>query len=206
MRHQVAGKHLGRTSAHRKALRRNLAASLFEHGTISTTPEKAKFVRPFAEKLITLAKDGSLHARRRAIKLLQNRRICRVEKGEPVEAGTVVKKLFDEIGPGFAGRNGGYTRMIRLPWRRIGDNGKLVLLQLVGAEESVAASGPATKRVSSAAVPSTEDEAVDQQEEPQEVVEQGASEEPADDDSQDAEEDEAKAPGGEPDEAEEDKA
>jgi len=131
MRHQVAGKHLGRTSAHRNALRRNLAASLFEHGTISTTIEKAKFVRPFAEKLITLAKDGSLHARRRAISLLQDRKICKLENGEPVQIDTVIGKLFKEIGPGFADRNGGYTRIIRLPWRRIGDNGTLVLLQLV---------------------------------------------------------------------------
>ena len=132
MRHQVAGRHLTRTSAHRKALRRNLAASLFEHGTISTTREKAKFVQPFAEKLITLAKDGSLHARRRAITLLQDRDICKVEDGEPVKTDTVINKLFKEIGPQYNDRNGGYTRIINLPLRRIGDNGQLVLLQLVG--------------------------------------------------------------------------
>ena len=132
MRHRKSGKHLGRTSAHRRALRRNLAASLFEHGTISTTIEKAKFVRPFAEKLITLAKNGSLHARRRAIALLQNRNICKTEDGEPVKVTTVIQKLFDEIGPQFAGRNGGYTRIVRLPLRRIGDNGQLAILQLVG--------------------------------------------------------------------------
>jgi len=132
MRHRRSGKHLGRTSAHRRALRRNLAASLFEHGTISTTIEKAKFVRPFAEKLITLAKKGSLHARRRAIALLQNRNICKIEDGEPVKVTTVIQKLFDEIGPQFAGRNGGYTRIVRLPLRRIGDNGQLAILQLVG--------------------------------------------------------------------------
>ena len=131
MRHQVAGRHLNRTSAHRNALRRNLAASLFEHGTISTTREKAKFVQPFAEKLITLAKDGSLHARRRAISLLQNRNICKVEDGQPVKVTSVISKLFSEIGPRFADRNGGYTRIINLPLRRIGDNGLLVLLQLV---------------------------------------------------------------------------
>lgn len=131
MRHQVRGRHLGRTSAHRTALRRNLAASLFEHGTISTTREKAKFVKPFAERLITLAKDGSLHSRRRAISLLQDRAICKVEDGEPVKVGTVIGKLFDEVGPLFAERNGGYTRIINLPLRRVGDNGRLVLLQLV---------------------------------------------------------------------------
>ncbi len=131
MRHRVAGRHLSRTSAHRRALRRNLAASLFEHGTITTTVEKAKFVRPFAEKLITLARKGTLAARRRVIALLQDRDICKVENGEPVKTGTVVQKLFNEIGPSFADRNGGYTRIIRLPLRRVGDNGQLVLLQLV---------------------------------------------------------------------------
>jgi len=132
MRHRHAGKHLSRTSAHRAALRRNLAASLFEHGTISTTREKAKFVKPFAEKLITLAKDGSLHARRRAIALLQDRDICNVENGEPVRETTVIGKLFSEIGPQYQNRNGGYTRIINLPLRRIGDNAQQVLLQLVG--------------------------------------------------------------------------
>lgn len=131
MRHRVDKKHLNRTSAHRKALRRNLAASLFEHGTISTTREKARFVQPFAEKLITLAKDGSLHARRRAISILQDRDICKVEDGEPVKETTVIGRLFTEIAPRFQNRNGGYTRIIRLPLRRIGDNGRLVLLQLV---------------------------------------------------------------------------
>ena len=149
MRHQVSGRHLGRTSAHRRALRRNLAASLFEHGTISTTIEKAKFVRSFAEKLVTLAKDGSLHARRRAIALLQDRNICEVEDGEPVKVTTVIKKLFEEIGPRFAERNGGYTRIIRLPLRRIGDNGQLAMLQLVdeAMKSSVETAAPAEQPV-----------------------------------------------------------
>jgi len=153
MRHQVAGRHLGRTSAHRMALRRNLAASLFEHGTVSTTLEKAKFVTPFADRLITLAKDGSLHARRRAISLLQDRDICKVEDGEPVMETTVIRRLFSEVGPRFADRNGGYTRIIRLPWRRIGDNGKLVLLQLVG--EQPGTSHTATDK-KTAAIPESE--------------------------------------------------
>ncbi len=137
MRHQVAGKHLNRTSSHRKALRRNLAASLFEHGTIVTTIQKAKFVRSFAEKLITLAKDGSLHARRRAISQLNNRNICKIEDGESVKETTVIQRLFDDIGPRFADRNGGYTRIIRLAQRRIGDNGQWVMLQLIGESEVV---------------------------------------------------------------------
>lgn len=131
MRHQVSGRHLGRTTGHRVALRRNLAASLFEYETISTTPQKAKFVKPFAEKLITLAKGGTLHNRRRAISMLQDRDICKVEDGDPVKVGSVIQKLFNEIGPRFAERNGGYTRIVALPFRRIGDNGQLVLLQLV---------------------------------------------------------------------------
>ncbi|MBN1766059.1 MAG: 50S ribosomal protein L17 [Sedimentisphaerales bacterium] len=158
MRHQVSGRHLGRTSAHRKALRRNLAASLFEHGTISTTIEKAKFVRPFAEKLITLARKGSLHARRRAIALLQDRDICKQENGEPVKVGSVIKKLFDEIAPRFADRPGGYTRIIRLPLRRIGDNGKLAILQLV--DEQLTTPAPAARErkpaVSEPAAPAAE--------------------------------------------------
>jgi large subunit ribosomal protein L17 len=136
MRHQVSGKHLSRTSAHRRALRRNLAASLFEHGTISTTKEKAKFVRPFAEKLITLAKKGTLHARRRVIALLQDRAICVTQDGQTVKTGSVIQKLFAEVAPKFASRPGGYTRIIHLPLRRVGDNGQVVLLQLVSEEMS----------------------------------------------------------------------
>ena len=131
MRHKVSGRHLGRTTGHRTALRRNLAASLFEHETISTTPQKAKFVKPFAEKLITLARGGTLHNRRRAISMLQDRDICKVEDGDPIKVGSIIQKLFNEIGPRFAERDGGYTRIVALPFRRIGDNGQLVLLQLV---------------------------------------------------------------------------
>lgn len=132
MRHRVAGRHLSRTSEHRLAMRRNLVASLFEHETISTTIEKAKEVKPFAEKLITLAKKGTLAARRRAISLLGNRDIISDEDGKLVKKGTVIGKLFSELGPRYLDRPGGYTRIIRLAQRRLGDNGTLVLLQLVG--------------------------------------------------------------------------
>ena len=131
MRHRVAGRHLNRTSEHRLALRRNMVASLFEHETISTTPEKAKEVRSFAEKLITLGKKGTLPARRRAIAMLNNRAIYVEENGKMVKKGTVVGKLFSEIGPRYLERSGGYTRIIKLPKCRLGDGGKLVLLQLV---------------------------------------------------------------------------
>jgi len=99
--------------------------------------EKAKEVKPFAEKLITLAKKGTLPARRRAISMLGNRDIIELEDGDPVRKGTVIGKLFSELGPRYLDRQGGYTRIIRLSLRRLGDNGQLVLLQLIGAEETV---------------------------------------------------------------------
>ena len=136
MRHRVAGRRLSRTSEHRLAMRRNLVASLFEHETISTTIEKAKEVKPFAEKLITLAKKGTLSARRRAISLLGNRDIIEQQNGGTVRKGTVIGKLFSEIAPRYIDRPGGYTRIIRLSLRRLGDNGQLVLLQLVGKDET----------------------------------------------------------------------
>ncbi len=144
MRHRVAGRHLSRTSSHRLAMRRNMVASLFEHETISTTLPKAKEVRGFAEKLITLGKKGTLAARRRAIALLNNRAIYKDEDGKNVKVGTVIGKLFSEIAPRYLDRPGGYTRIIKLSKRRLGDNGQLVLLQLVGQEES--ASGGASKK------------------------------------------------------------
>ena len=137
MRHRVAGRRLSRTSGHRLAMRRNLIASLIEHETISTTIEKAKEVKAFAEKLITLAKKGTLAARRRAIAMLGNRDIISYEDGKPVKKGTIIGKLFSELGPRYLDRPGGYTRIIRLSLRRLGDNGRLVLLQLVGQEEGL---------------------------------------------------------------------
>jgi len=135
MRHRVAGRQLSRNSSHRRALRRNMAQSLIEHETISTTIQKAKEIRPFVERLITLAKKGKLQHRRRAISLLGNRRIVAVEDGEPVQKGSVVGKLFSELGPRYLDRPGGYSRIVRLSLRRQGDNGQLVLLQLLGKDE-----------------------------------------------------------------------
>ncbi|KPK44963.1 MAG: hypothetical protein AMJ65_01340 [Phycisphaerae bacterium SG8_4] len=135
MRHRVAGRRLGRTKEHRLAMRRNMVASLFQYETISTTKEKAREVKPFAEKLITLAKKGTLSARRQAIAMLGNRDIIDHESGQAVRKGTVIGKLFSEIGPRYLDRPGGYTRIIRLSLRRLGDNGELVLLQLLGDDE-----------------------------------------------------------------------
>jgi large subunit ribosomal protein L17 len=135
MRHRIAGRQLNRTAEHRLAMRRNLVASLIQYETISTTPEKAKEVKAFAEKLVTLAKKGTLSARRRAIKLLGNRDIIDYEDGKPVRKGTVIGKLFSDLGPRYLDRPGGYTRIIRLSMRRLGDNGRLVLLQFIGKDE-----------------------------------------------------------------------
>lgn len=126
---------MSRNTSHRRSLRRNMAQSLIEHETISTTVQKAKEVKPFVEKLITLAKKGKLQHRRQAIALLGNRSIVAFEEGEPVKKGTVVGKLFSELAPRYLDRPGGYTRIVRLSLRRLGDNGELVLLQLLGADE-----------------------------------------------------------------------
>jgi len=136
MRHRIAGRQLNRTGEHRLAMRRNLVASLIQHETISTTPEKAKEVKAFAEKLVTLAKKGTLSARRRAIALLGNRDIIDYEDGKAVGKGTIIGKLFSELGPRYLDRPGGYTRIIRLSLRRLGDNSRLVLLQFVGQDKS----------------------------------------------------------------------
>lgn len=177
MRHRMAGRHLARTSAHNIAMRRNLAQSLFEHGEIETTLIKAKEVRRFVEKLITLARRGDARSRQRVTALLNDRAVIPAAEQEkyegmssahrekvlfartgrrhragkvpaaynkkkiPFVAGSVVEKLMSEIAPRFAKdtnggpRPGGYTRIIRLPKRRIGDAGMLAILQLVGTEE-----------------------------------------------------------------------
>lgn len=182
MRHRVAGRRLSRTSEHRLAVRRNLAASLIQHETISTTIEKAKEVKPFAEKLITLAKKGTLSARRQAIALLGNHDIIDYEDGKAVKKGTIIGKLFSELGPRYLDRPGGYIRIIRLSLRRLGDNGQLVLLQLVVQDEgskkqSKAASKRAARRKAkktAEAGETTETEEVAEAEEVTEAEEESA--------------------------------
>ena len=141
MRHRTFGRRLNRTTSHRRALRRNLAASLIQHGAIRTTEAKAKELRPFVERLITVAKQGTLHARRRVISTLGHDRDVFDDSGE-LQDKSVVQMLFDEIAPRYADRPGGYTRIIRLADRRIGDAGVQVLLQLVEEETSSAAGAP----------------------------------------------------------------
>ncbi len=135
-RHLIRGRQLSRDTEHRKAMRRNMVQSLFEHGKIRTTPAKAKEVRAFAEKLITLARLGTLLARRRVIAALQDRRLVD-ENQDFIDDGptrTVVQRLFNDVAPKFADRRGGYTRIIKTSDFRIGDGGDVVLLQLLTEE------------------------------------------------------------------------
>lgn len=172
MRHLVRGRKLSRTISHREALRRNLVQSLIEHGEVRTTVQKAKEVKAFAEKLITLAIKGTLAARQRAEALLRDRSYIPAEHQEAYDrmsdakraktlrsrsgrryrqnttrpglkftAGSILQKLFVEVGPQMKQRNekracaGGYTRIIRLNERRLGDAGELAVLQLVSGDE-----------------------------------------------------------------------
>jgi len=116
MRHRAKGRQLSRTSSHRRALLNNMATSLFEHERIVTTEAKAKELRPFAEKLITLARRGDLHARRLVERKVKDR--------------AVLTKLFAEIGPRFAGRPGGYTRILKLG-HRPGDGADQARIELL---------------------------------------------------------------------------
>jgi large subunit ribosomal protein L17 len=119
MRHQRAGKKLGRAPAHRKALYANLACALIEHGRIRTTEAKAKAVKPFAEQMITLGKRGDLAARRQAVAALRSR--------------DAVHTLFADVAPRFADRPGGYSRIVKLG-PRPGDAADMVYLELVDYE------------------------------------------------------------------------
>lgn len=123
MRHRVAGRRLGRSSGHRKALRRSMITELFRHERIKTTGAKAKAIRGAAEKLITLSKRGNAAGE---AKLVHARRLAAARLNDP----EIVKKLFDEIAPRYAERPGGYTRILKLGPRK-GDAAEMVLLELV---------------------------------------------------------------------------
>ena len=125
------GPRLGGGSAHQKALLANLATSLFEHGRIKTTEPKARALRPYAEKLITHAKKGTLHNRREVLKKIRDK--------------DVVHALFAEIGPFFADRNGGYTRIIKVEARK-GDNAPMAVIELV-REKTVTSEADRARRV-----------------------------------------------------------
>jgi len=126
MRHGKAGRKLGRTSSHRKAMFSNMAASLIEHEQIVTTLPKAKELRPIVEKLVTLGKRGDLHARRQAIAAVKN--------------DALVKRLFDTIAPRYASRNGGYLRIMKAGFRH-GDNAALAVIEFVDRDVSAKGAG-----------------------------------------------------------------
>jgi large subunit ribosomal protein L17 len=173
MRHRKAGYKLGRTTAHREAMLRNMAASLFEHGQITTTIPKAKALQPFVEKIVTKAKKGDVHNRRLVAAMLGGDRrafawshipknasederqaiddrreraqaffdipeAAEVERnryGELRKAPKIVRHIFENVAPRFEDRKGGYTRIVKLGRRRIGDGGELCVIQFCGAEE-----------------------------------------------------------------------
>ena len=129
MRHRNAGRKFKRTPSHRRMLLRNLATALIEHGRIETTLAKAKEVQPFVEKLITLAKDGwDLNNFRRVNAVLTQKKITFA--------------LFHDIGPRFAGRPGGYTRIYKLAKVRQGDAAQMAVISLLGDDEKVKAAAP----------------------------------------------------------------
>ena len=119
MRHLVKRKKLGRDTSHRRALLRNLVTSFLEKERIRTTLAKAKAARPLAEKMITLARKDTLHAKRQALSFIYKK--------------PVVKKLFEELGPRFSERPGGYTRIVKIG-PRAGDGAEMAILELIGSE------------------------------------------------------------------------
>lgn len=162
MRHRIFGRQLSRTSEHRIAMLRNLAAGLFEHGQIETTMPKAKAVQPFVERIITRAKRGTFTARRHIEGMLNDRKIhswvahpstpdSRKDNpyfdlpdesdiefnryGEVRKAPRLVQHIMTKIAPLFTDRDGGYTRIVKTGRHRLGDGTDLVILQLVGVEE-----------------------------------------------------------------------
>ena len=139
MRHRKAGRKLGRNASHRLALFRNLSRALITHERITTTVPKAKELRPFVERLITLAKRGTLHARRLVLARLGPPSKAQVKPDDdPEKADTrhVIVKLFKEIAPRFADRPGGYTRIIKRHERRLGDAGPTAFLELLKEGET----------------------------------------------------------------------
>ena len=136
MRHRWSGRKLGRTASHRKALMRTMVTEFLENEKIVTTVPKAKELRSVAEKMITLGKRDNLHARRQALSFIRKK--------------SVVFKLFDTVAPRFADRNGGYTRILRLGNRK-GDSAEMAILELVGSEEEVQKTKPASSKSKSKA-------------------------------------------------------
>jgi large subunit ribosomal protein L17 len=168
MRHQKKTIKLGRTAAHRKALLANQVCSLIEHQRIKTTLAKAKAVRPLAERMVTLGKNGSIHARRTALATLRQK--------------TAVKKLFDDIAPRSAERNGGYTRIVKLGQRK-SDSAPMAFIEWVDmaevVEEKPAEEKKAKRKEAEAKPTKAESETVTPKEEEPAVKEEKPAEAPA---------------------------
>lgn len=130
MRHRKSGRKLGRVSSHRKAMLKNMAASLLKHERIITTDAKAKEIRSVAERIITFGKKGSLHARRQTLSFVRDRQIT--------------KKVFDELSARYSDRNGGYTRIIKIGYRD-GDNAPLSVVELISQQKKKAGKEDAEK-------------------------------------------------------------
>lgn len=171
------GARLGGSASHQKKILANLAKQLFEHGQIKTTDTKAKLLRPYAEKLITKAKGGTVHDRRNAAKLLND--------------NYVVQHLFDELAPKFANRDGGYTRIIKLGNRK-GDNAPISLIALVTEETASAEATRATRAAASKKAEEAE-QAEPTEEEAPEVEADEATDAEAEAEATEIESDEAQA-------------
>lgn len=154
------GPRLGGSSSHQKALLANLATSLFEHGRIKTTEPKARALRPYAEKLITHAKKGALHNRREVLKKIRDK--------------DVVHTLFEVIGPFFADRDGGYTRIIKVESRK-GDNAPMAVIELV-REKTVTSEADRARRVAASKTQGAPAAAPPAEVEPQEALDATAGE------------------------------
>mgnify|MGYP000306591264 CR=1 FL=1 len=141
MRHLKAGKKLNRSPSHRIALMRNLVTSLLRHEKIQTTDAKAKEVRRWADRMISLGKRGGLHARRQTLQVLQDK--------------AVVRKVFDSLAPRFKNRAGGYTRTVKIGWRR-GDHAPLSVVELVPGESQAGGEQGARGRRRRSAAPKKE--------------------------------------------------
>lgn len=157
------GPRLGGSSSHQKALLANLATSLFEHGRIKTTEPKARALRPYAEKLITHAKKGTLHNRREVLKKIRDK--------------DVVHALFAEIGPFFADRDGGYTRIIKVEARK-GDNAPMAVIELVREKTVTSEADRARRAANKAAKKAAEAAQAPIAPEPEDTVEAEAGETP----------------------------
>jgi large subunit ribosomal protein L17 len=171
------GPRLGGSSSHQKAILANLATSLFEHGRIKTTEPKARALRPYAEKLITHAKKGTLHNRREVMKKIRDK--------------DVVHNLFAEIGPFFSDRNGGYTRIIKVEARK-GDNAPMAVIELVRektvtSEANRARRAAVSKKAAPAKAAPAAEEAVAEEAPAEETVEDVKAEDAAIEEAQTAE-------------------